>query len=173
MRTPWPPLIGTLVGGVIGPGVIMHWLDGEPDAQKVTWIFAPVILGFLVGFWIDVELDKPPSRRLFRFSLRTMFVVVTVVAVWLGWELKFVRERQAWVQANKALIRPGEPVPVGSVVGMYIDSGATQSYFPIWRRWLGDAPVPTIVFPEPWTNHDSVKRLFPEAELFQVCAMQP
>src|SRR4249919_3316018 len=36
-----------------------------------------------------------PKRRWFRFSLRTMFVVVTIFGVWLGWQLNIVRERKA------------------------------------------------------------------------------
>jgi len=121
--------------------------------------------------------DKAPKRRWFRFSLRTLFVVVTVFAVWLGLEVKFVRDRQAWMQANRALVRPGEPVPVGATVGMYIHSHATTGNFSFWRRWLGDAPVSSIVFPESWINNverqNRVKRLFPEAELFQVSAIKP
>jgi hypothetical protein len=119
-------------------------------------------------------MDAPkPRRRWFTFSLRTLFVVVTVLCVWLGLEFRFVRERQAWVQVNKAMIRPAEPTRVGSGVGMYISSRPTISYFPFWRRWLGDVPVPSIVFPEGWTDHETEKRLFPEAELIQVSAMRP
>ncbi|HEY2838671.1 MAG TPA: hypothetical protein VGJ26_05965 [Pirellulales bacterium] len=39
-------------------------------------------------------------RRWFQFGLRTMFVVVMLFAALLGWELKFVRERQTWIEAN-------------------------------------------------------------------------
>lgn len=35
------------------------------------------------------------KSRWFRFSLRTLFVLVTVVACWLGWNLRIVRERKA------------------------------------------------------------------------------
>ena len=36
-----------------------------------------------------------PKRRRFRFSLRTMFVAFTVVAIWLGWNLHKVQQRNA------------------------------------------------------------------------------
>ena len=36
-----------------------------------------------------------PERRCFRFSLRTMFVVVTVMGGWLGYCLNWIRERHA------------------------------------------------------------------------------
>ena len=36
-----------------------------------------------------------PRRRWFRFSLRTLFVVVTVLGCWLGYQLNWIRERHA------------------------------------------------------------------------------
>ena len=45
-------------------------------------------------------MTAPPKRRWFRFSLRTMFVAVTVFGVWLGWQLKIVREREAIITAS-------------------------------------------------------------------------
>jgi hypothetical protein len=39
-----------------------------------------------------------PKRRWFRFSLRTMFLVCTVVAVWLGWNVHLVRQRRAFIE---------------------------------------------------------------------------
>ena|SRR5579863_8809687 len=47
-----------------------------------------------------VEAPKT-RRRWLQFSLGTMFVVVTISAGWLGWELNIVRERRAaltWVR---------------------------------------------------------------------------
>ena len=40
--------------------------------------------------------DTPPTprRRYFRFELRTMFVVLTVFTLWLGWQAKIVRDRK-------------------------------------------------------------------------------
>ena len=43
-------------------------------------------------------MSEAPKRRWFRFSLRTLFVVVTVCCVWLGWQLHIVRERQAMLR---------------------------------------------------------------------------
>jgi hypothetical protein len=34
-----------------------------------------------------------PSRRWFRFSLRTLFILVTVVALWLGYYANWMRQR--------------------------------------------------------------------------------
>jgi len=40
-------------------------------------------------------MTSTPKRRWFRFSLRTLFVVVTVLGIWLGWNAEIVRERTA------------------------------------------------------------------------------
>jgi hypothetical protein len=40
-----------------------------------------------------MDAPKPRKSRWFRFSLRTMFVLVTMVCVWLGWEVSVSRFR--------------------------------------------------------------------------------
>ena len=49
---------------------------------------------------MDADTEKPakPRRRWFRFSLRTLLIVVTVLSVplgWIGWRLGQVRTEQA------------------------------------------------------------------------------
>jgi len=39
-------------------------------------------------------------RRWFRFSLRTLFVVVTVVGGWLGYELNWIHQRHQFLEAQ-------------------------------------------------------------------------
>ena len=36
---------------------------------------------------------NPTRRRWFRFSLRTLFVAVTVICIYLGWAMNWVRQR--------------------------------------------------------------------------------
>lgn len=96
-----------------------------------------------------------PRRRWFRYSLRTMLVVVTVFAVWLGWELKFVRERKAfldWTIEERHIIR-----------FTHFDGPAPA--VPFWRRWLGDAPVQSVMLPHGSSEADLIRAqsLFPEA----------
>jgi hypothetical protein len=46
---------------------------------------------------------RVPYRRGFQFGLGTMFLAVTALAVWLGWEMNIWRERQPmrrWVTEN-------------------------------------------------------------------------
>jgi hypothetical protein len=171
----------------------MPSLPAQRQAYLLSLIFAPVVFltaAIVLYDWASRPIQPgdsatmtpttAPRRRWFSYSLRTLFVLVTVVAVWLGLELRFVRERESWLQVNKALIRAREPIELQpiparsvSVVGMWTYSRPTNGSFPFWRKWLGDAPVEYIVFPEGWTDQERVKRLFPEAELEQMSAIQP
>jgi hypothetical protein len=43
--------------------------------------------------------DAKPKRRWLRFSLRTLFVLVTIIGVGAGWvtyQLNWIRERHKW-----------------------------------------------------------------------------
>jgi hypothetical protein len=48
--------------------------------------------------------DVPPKRRWLRFSLRTLFVLVTIVGGWIGWQMNAARRQK---QAVEALERAG------------------------------------------------------------------
>jgi hypothetical protein len=107
-----------------------------------------------------------PPRRRFRFSLRTLFVLVTVFGVWFGWELKFVRERQAVreeLQRNGGIVQTAAEIQQPWFVG-------TRT-IPFWRRWLGDeamwfvGPLYDLV-DEPRIKYlERLVRLFPEADV--------
>jgi len=47
-----------------------------------------------------------PIRRWFRFSLRTVFVAVTMLCCWLGYELSWLRERHLLVESGEAAVFP-------------------------------------------------------------------
>jgi hypothetical protein len=88
------------------------------------------------------------NRRWFRFSLRTLFVVVTV-APWLGWNLYQIHAREQMLQAGG--------------VGYYAGFGSFR-YMPLRWRLLGARSVYSIA-----SNHFSdqdlarYKAAFPEA----------
>ena len=74
------------------------------------------------------------KRRWLRYSLRTLFVVVTVVAIWLGLELKFIRERRDF------LVTRDRNFTVDGVTDVFIYEIWTKpksGTIPFWRRWLG------------------------------------
>ena len=70
-----------------------------------------------------------PKRRWFQFSLRTLFVVVTVFGCWLGYELNWLRERHLLVESGEAAVystnqgtRPTAP----SLLWLFGEEGAGQ-----------------------------------------------
>lgn len=108
-----------------------------------------------------------PRYCWFRFSLRTMFVVVTIVACWLGWQLKIVRDRKemrTWIVAH------------GGTIGRFddpftdVEFEATEVAAPpvSWlRQSLGDDAVDYILLRseklEPVRQH--LTQLFPESKI--------
>jgi hypothetical protein len=71
-----------------------------------------------------------PTRRFFQFSITSMLLVTTLVAIWLAWDLSFIRERQAWIRQNASLL---ESDPSAQPVVAHV---------PWWRVMLGDEADP-------------------------------
>lgn len=46
--------------------------------------------------------ETKPKRRWFTFSLRTFFVIVTLIGVWLGWKINEARKQKQAVEAIQA-----------------------------------------------------------------------
>ena len=116
-----------------------------------------------------------PSRRWLRFSLRTAFVLWTIAAVWLGWNVKVVRQRRAALAA----MQPDHDFWVNTVSDWtrYWQTNPQAGEAPIedlpavsrLRAWLGDEAVQAI-----WCSPDTPKKelerlkwLFPEAQVVQ------
>lgn len=111
------------------------------------------------------------SRRWFRFSLRTMFVAFTLVAVWLGWNVYIVRQRTAKLAEFAA-----DPFHVivttrAEYEALYNNNVLKTPMPQVSRiRWLlGDEPVYRIYFPG-WlgvsdAEFNATAEMFPEARL--------
>jgi hypothetical protein len=105
------------------------------------------------------------STRWPRFSLRTMFVVVAVFGVWLGWQVNTVHERRAVLDR---IGREKEGSAYNCRAGMF--GRWDVPTVPFWREWLGDAPVENIILwdHEPFTPSEIevIRKLFPEAHVY-------
>jgi hypothetical protein len=117
-------------------------------------------------------MTEPAKPRWNSFSLRTMFLLVTLLCVYLGWQLNIIRERSnalrefeasnkfdvTTAEAYDAMFAGNSPVPlarVPTVRGLLGDQAVQQ----IWYRGWGDAPAAEEIA--------RVKKLFPEAEVFE------
>jgi hypothetical protein len=79
------------------PAAWSCWRDSRVEAQILLDI------GARVGDNLRMQIDQPKSdppkrkRRRFQFSLRSLLIVVTLLAVtcaYVGWQAKIVRERK-------------------------------------------------------------------------------
>ena len=118
--------------------------------------------------------DAVNGRTKFRFSLRTLFVVVTVVCVWIGWNINIVRQRKI------AIAEIGE-LGGGPVYGENLSPQEVASYglpqISFWRSWLGDKAVVQLILPceyqEDKEKSERIVALFPERVLFEVWWTEP
>ena len=103
------------------------------------------------------------NRRWLRFNLRTMFVLVTAFAVWLGWEVHIVRMRRAAIVE----LRHASFAQVLTAAETNNPNGATVSRL---RELLGDEAVEMIRYPSgrPASANNRLKWLFPEADVGQL-----
>src|SRR5688572_181685 len=92
------------------------------------------------------RMEEKPKTRWLRFSLRTMFLVVTAVCCWLAWQLSVVRERRDLL--NDLNASRGFQIVKASEWAK--DTPAADQPVPAipWiREWLGDEAIQSIWFP--------------------------
>jgi hypothetical protein len=96
-------------------------------------------------------------HRWFRFSLRALFVLVTLVALsagWVSWSTIWIRDRRAFVRDDgdtNAIIynQPGQSVVAPSLLWLFGEEGAQF----------------VVLFGEDESDFSDARRLFPEAEV--------
>jgi hypothetical protein len=94
-----------------------------------------------------------------QFSLRTLFALVTALAIclaWFGWQAHTVRERNEWIDTITTR---------GGGIYYFESMQGHRSPLPWFRTVFGDKPVANIqVFPEcSKSDRETIESLFPEA----------
>ncbi len=114
-------------------------------------------------------MTTAPKRRWPRFSLRTLFVVVTAFACWLGWNLHQVREHN---RIAVQLLKANGISRITSLAAAWDDADgevwkiAARNRLPFAWRFLGALPVDSIQLDGNAFSDDDCQdysRLFPEA----------
>ena len=106
-------------------------------------------------------MNDPPRRRWFTYSLRTFFVLLTVFGVWLGVQVKWIRDRQAaraWIRnQNISWYAP-------SLRGARVEAAAPWSL-----RLLNESGMVAIGIAEDRSSKpysvEKLRELFPEARV--------
>jgi len=115
-----------------------------------------------------------PHRSRLQFGLRTLFVAVAFIAMWLGWELRFIHERQEFLSDLKRRNLTYELVSEAAPSYQLLGSDYITWYdlpgpiaIPFWRRWLGDQAVLRISVGDVSKDGAEARRLFPEAGIIR------
>jgi hypothetical protein len=93
-----------------------------------------------------------PRRRWFRFSLRTMLVVVTVFGCWMGYQVNWIRERHAAFRDRRLQITrippPGFAPAAPQLLWLFGESGITGVFLMDPELTPGDLERLKSLFPE-------------------------
>ena len=112
--------------------------------------------------------SSPSPPRRFRFGLRSLFVLVTVICVWLGYYLNWMRQRREFLKDC-----PVHHITYTTVAMMEErlekDPSVAKFYRPlpiapaILRVFGEQAILSIIIHPSDVERTERAKRLFPEA----------
>ena len=119
---------------------------------------------------------RPERWLTWRFGLRTLFVVVTIVCLWLGWNVRLVQHRKAMraqiVASGGAFHNTppvGEPHNWGDAQEWRTEQDGGVRSLSFIRRILGDTEALQIEFPRIATAQDlEAASAFSEAHVMGV-----
>ncbi len=119
--------------------------------------------------------DAKPKRRWFRFSLRTLFLAITVFCLWFAWRANVVRERADLINSIDSRLglgvqRDGRPTTAYRV----IQKDESRRLPLVWTL-LGIKPVHFLAIPcGVFTPQEiqRIKKAFPELDDSQFSVLE-
>src|SRR5689334_17732400 len=98
-----------------------------------------------------------------RYRLRTLLIIVTLISIWLGYHLRWIRQRESAIRWIESQASYWDDVP--------IQQGAIESASPPWRIASLGAPGVKIISVmakkhEKEPKQKELERLFPEAKVY-------
>ena len=103
---------------------------------------------------MNVAHVLPARRRWIRYSLRTLFVLVTLVCVYLGWAMNWIRQRREFLNRHD----------VTSYIS-YVSYAYSSNRAPAPLRLLGEEGIGLLFFSGSDEEMKEAERLFPEAKV--------
>jgi hypothetical protein len=137
-------------------------INTEPREQFIFDLFAygavafgvPGVISLLAGTFLDPRPKSTPRPRRFHFSLRTLFVVMTILAIslgYLGWAMNWKRQRHEFIATHNLRLIPE-------------DESSRQANLHWSLRLLGERGYLAILFYDfSQEERKAGCRLFPEA----------
>jgi hypothetical protein len=137
----------------------------------------------------NARMTEPHKCRWFTFSLRTLFVIVTVSAAWIGYELNWIRQRHELISRQAHLLFTSQEVDArdeGSIAWA-IEQVSGDRVAPVTptvapgllglfcERGLNDLALTVQIDESNKLSRSSLaeiaraKRLFPEAKISLFC----
>jgi len=120
-------------------------------------------------------------RRFLQFRLMTLFIVMTVFGLWLGWETKWIRDRHRMLENHEAVILEDQLEDQIDFAARWASRGMTPATAPGGMWLIGERGVTELrVYinpcdpkrsPEAHEVSQRARRLFPEAELSFTCVI--
>jgi hypothetical protein len=103
--------------------------DWTFDVGRYEEVKEKLVLGsaFCSACWSAMNITP---NRWFRWSLRTMFVMVTLLCAWLGWNAHRVRQRNDLIEYLSSLEHQQNPVPSWVIK-------SNRGTLPVTWRWMG------------------------------------
>ena len=169
-----PRLILWTAAGMTFGYFVLGWVmrgPGDPFGQFVGTGFGGLIGLGLAIIWNRSRMIPAPKRRWFSYSLRTLFVVVTVLGCWLGWSLNRIHQRSQalrWIGEHQGEWGSFDSPPDATWEGLRWMPPISENYskYSITRWLFRDIAVMFIGFPKGTVTVQDIEHLqglFPEA----------